>query len=346
MSKKVIYKLRSGKPIKILDLSKNFLGLLKPDVYYRVRLNKKLKKVQRRSDYEYIKERVNYYIKINHPWTLDSKDEIQRSKSWLLYRGAIGNYRRKMFCTAYFFDQHDVTRWFPSFLRWNFCPGDVYFTPHEPTVVKSRLLSDTNQNSVLLKLDKLRHFLFVQDRKAFTQKMDKVIFRGKIRDSRLRTSFIEKFIDNPLCDCGVVGKNQGYPKEWMVEKKTIRQHLDYKFIMAIEGNDVASNLKWVMSSNSIAVMPHPTCETWFMEGKLIPDYHYIEVKDDFSDLEEKVTYYASLPNKAEEIIHHAHEFVHQFMDTKRENLIQLLVLGRYFKTSGQLETYLEVPSVK
>lgn len=61
-------------------------------------------------------------------------------------------------------------------------------------------------------------------------------------------------------------------------QKTIREHLDYKFIMAIEGNDVASNLKWVMSSNSLAVMPRPTCETWFMEGTLIPDYHYIEVR--------------------------------------------------------------------
>ena len=45
----------------------------------------------------------------------------------------------------------------------------------------------------------------------------------------------------------------------MTPKKTIREHLDYKFIMALEGNDVASNLKWVMSSNSIAVMTRPTC---------------------------------------------------------------------------------------
>ena len=43
---------------------------------------------------------------------------------------------------------------------------------------------------------------------------------------------------------------EGYPEEWMTPKKTIREHLDYKFIMALEGNDVASNLKWVMSSNS------------------------------------------------------------------------------------------------
>ena len=97
----------------------------------------------------------------------------------------------------------------------------------------------------------------------------------------------------------------------MTPKKTIREHLDYKFIMALEGNDVASNLKWVMSSNSIAVMTRPTCETWFMEGKLIPDYHYIEIKDDLSDLEEKLNYYIAHPAEAEQIVEHAHEYVSQ-----------------------------------
>lgn len=76
--------------------------------------------------------------------------------------------------------------------------------------------------------------------------------------------------------------------------------MDYKFIMALEGNDVASNLKWVMSSNSIAVMPRPTCETWFMEGKLIPNYHYIEIKPDFTDLEERLKYYIEHPEEAQQ----------------------------------------------
>ena len=47
-------------------------------------------------------------------------------------------------------------------------------------------------------------------------------------------------------------------------------NLNYKFILAIEGYDVATNLKWIMSSNSLAVMPRPTYATWFMEGTLIP----------------------------------------------------------------------------
>lgn len=49
-------------------------------------------------------------------------------------------------------------------------PGDVYFTPDSPTIVKSRLLIQNNENSVLMKLDKLRHFMFVDDKIPFTSK--------------------------------------------------------------------------------------------------------------------------------------------------------------------------------
>lgn len=86
----------------------------------------------------------------------------------------------------------------------------------------------------------------------FSEKRNQAVFRGKIRLSRIRERFLRMYFGSAICDCGVVGKNEGYPEEWMTPKKTIREHLDYKFIMALEGNDVASNLKWVMSSNSIA----------------------------------------------------------------------------------------------
>ena len=133
-----------------------------------------------------------------------------------------------------------------------------------------------------------------------------------------------------MCDCGVVETLNEHP-EWITPRKSIAEHLDYKYIMCLEGNDVATNLKWVMSSNSIAVMPRPTCETWYMEGQLIPDYHYIALKDDLSDLEERMQYYSSHPAEAQQIIDHAHAFVAQFRDEEREQLISLLVMERYLQ---------------
>jgi spore maturation protein CgeB len=90
-----------------------------------------------------------------------------------------------------------------------------------------------------------------------------------------------------------------------------------------------------MSSNSIAVTPRLTQETWFMEGTLKPNYHYIEVNDDFSDLEERLNYYIGHPDEAEAIIRHAHDYVAQFQDKEREMLIALVVLKKYFDFTNQ-----------
>ena len=71
-------------------------------------------------------------------------------------------------------------------------------------------------------------------------------------------------------------------------------------------------------------------------GKLIPDYHYIEIKPDYSDLIEKLEYYIAHPEKAEAIIEHAHAYVDEFRDRERELLIARLTAARYFRLTGQL----------
>lgn len=336
MADSLLYKLHSGKPNKLFHFAAGLLEAAVPGRIYRARLPEAMAEARRRPDYAYMQERADYYNRLAAPFAISPDNLCERHRSWLRYTGPLSGFRRDTFHTAYYLDQREITRWFAPALRWNFLPGDVYFTPGAPTVVKSRLLAGDNRNAVLLKLDKLRHFLFVDDRTPFAAKDDRVVFRGKIRQSRLRTAFMRRFHGNSFVDCGVVGRNEGCPEEWMTEKMTLRDHLRYKFIMAIEGNDVASNLKWVMSSNSIAVMPRPTCETWFMEGTLRPDYHYIEVRDDFSDLEEKLRHYATHTAEAEAIVRHAHEFVAQFRDERRELLIALLVMQKYFKLSRQL----------
>ncbi len=330
--KKLHYVLYSGKPIKLFYFIREFLKLLIPRVYYRKRLRKELDGWEDRADATYIAERVNYYCRLNEQTKLPSELIIHKKHpGYFYFLDKINRFRISTFHKAYYFDLWDVARYFPSDCRVCYIPGDVYFTPEHPALVKSRLLTSDNQNSVLLKLDKLRHFIFLNDSIEYVHKMDKAIFRGKIRSSRLREKFLHIYFGSSICDCGIVGSDQRFPAEWQVERKTIQEHLSYKFIIALEGNDVASNLKWVMSSNSIAVMTRPTCETWFMEGCLKPNYHYIEIRDDLSDLQEKLEYYASHIDEAHAIINHAHEYVAQFMDERRERLIQLLVMDKYLK---------------
>ena len=84
-------------------------------------------------------------------------------------------------------------------------------------------------------------------------------------------------------------------------------------------------------------MTKPKFETWLMEGELIPNHHYVLIKNDYSDLEEKIKYYIENTEEAESIIQNANNYTSQFKDNKSEDWLQLKVLERYFNFSGQLK---------
>lgn len=295
-----------------------------PNCIYRRRLKRQLEKIESRPDRQEILDRATYYNKLNGvtvmPHSVHSLSETKIKKP-----------------KVYFFDAREMTRWFDQKLKWIYIPGDVTYTPEYPSIVKSRPIDGDNANGVLLKLNKIRHYIFVEDKKNFRNKIGIALFRGNIRGKSKRIEFFAKHFGNKICDLGDTSSTNKEHPEWLTKKMTIKDQLEYKYILAIEGVDVSSNLKWIMSSNSVAIMPRPTYETWFMEGKLRGNYHYIEIKSDYSDLEEKVTYYNSHPEEAEEIIRHANEHVRQFLDTEREELIGLKVLDDYFRKTGQYQ---------
>ena len=304
--------------------TKGFARMIVPNLICRAQLQKLLKEAYSREDINVIKARVNYYCR------LSSVDDFDH-EGWNQH--ALALWEQKMTRQkVYYIDSMEYARFFPKRMKWMLLPGDITFVPMLPSIVKSRPIGSDNKNSVLLNLDKIRHFIFVNDKKSFQEKKDMIIFRGKVGGKKQRKVFMKKFSGHPMFNVGAVDDEV---QLWKSPKMTISEHLNYKFIMCIEGNDVASNLKWVMSSNSIAVMPKPTCETWFMEGTLQPDCHYIEVKPDFSDLIEKTRYYIEHPHKALAIIEHAHEYVHQFLDKKREKLVSLMVLEKYFSITNE-----------
>lgn len=245
-------------------------------------------------------------------------------------------YRKKHKFVTYFFDLYDSLRYFSPNLRFSYLFGDVNTEPAVPTFVKSRPIHTTN--GVVMKLNQVRHFRFVDDPHTFAQKEDRLVCRFFLSPNQpQRVRFLETLGNTPLCDIGIINKQTAHEYiRWQKPFMTISQMLHYKFIACIEGNDVATSLKWVMSSNSVAVMPKPKFETWFMEGTLQADYHYIEVKDDYSDLKEKVQYYIAHPDEAEAIIRHAHEHVAQFRNKRLERATSLFTAERYFMITGQI----------
>lgn len=293
--------------------------------------NKKIKslfneKYLQASPYEKndILSRLNYYNKIHTSFSID--------KSLPVYQTI--NLKKE----GSWFYHYDLTMQLAAFsenLLFHYLPGDIQTIPDAPTLVKSRPISDNNENSVLLKLNTIRHFNFVQDPFQYEDKKDMLVWRGACHQPH-RRFFIEQFSSHPRCDVGDTRKDASLGKQPFM---SIRDQLKYKFILSIEGNEVASNLKWIMYSNSLCFMVKPKFETWFMEGKLIPGVHYVELKKDYSDLEEKMDFYLKNKDAAAKIIDNANNYIKPFLDHDREALISYLVLQKYFVDSGQpLET--------
>lgn len=229
---------------------------------------------------------------------------------------------------AYYFDTYEYARFFDKNLPIDYAFGDVNTILERPMITKSRPIHGHNCNNILLNLDKARHFVRILGDKNYSQKQNKMIGRGAVFQNH-RMKFYEKYFNHPLCDLGQVNKEGGNP-EWIKPKISIPEHLNYKFILSLEGNDVATNLKWIMSSNSLAVCPPLKMETWYMEGVLEPNVHFVGVKEDYSDLEEKLEYYIIHEKEAQDIIKNANLHRNLFCNPIMEDLVSLLVLKKYF----------------
>lgn len=273
----------------------------------------------------YLNDRVNYYCKYNTSFTLSDVDLVK-----------VKNFKQTG-GSAYYYDLLKVIKCFPQKFAFKYVNGDVIDVPSEPSFLKSRPIEGDNQNSVLLKLNAVRHYVFIDSDKPYREKKDMLVWRGTgFRPNR--RLLLATHYANPRCNVGRVDIKDSDPRQLNYVKKsmTIAEQLEYKFILSLEGMDVATNLKWIMSSNSLCFTPKLRYETWFMEGRLQAGKHFVEVKDDFSDLDEKMDYYLSHPEEAEAIIQNAQQWVAQFKDTKRERLISLLVAQKYFQKSGQM----------
>ena len=278
-------------------------------------------------------KRLDYYNKISSKFSLDEPylDEYDL-KYWRLSK--LKNIKSKH--GVYFLDLMEYARFFSQENKLAYLFGDITEVPLIPSITKSRPIYN-NANSVLMKLDKVRHFYFINKDIPFHQKKNNLIWRGAVFQPH-RIKFMEEFYNkSPLIDLGDVNKSGGYVnEEWRKPFISIEEQLRNKFILSIEGNDVATSTKWIMSSNSLCFMTRPKFETWFMEGKLIPNHHYVLVNDNYSNLEEKIQYYIQNTEEAEYIIHNANNFTSQFECKKTEDWLHFKTLERYFLFSGQI----------
>jgi len=267
-----------------------------------------------------IQRRLAYYLGNPSVWNCSDIDQ------WT----SIGHLRKER-RSVYFLDLYRYARGYPDRLKILYRFGDVTECQPLPTLVKSRPIGAC-ASSVLFKLNYVRHFHFVDDGTPFEAKKPMVVWRGGAYHEN-RRRLLREFGAHPLCDVGHFGHSPSNicDKPFM----SVRRQLDYRFVLSLEGNDVGTNLKWILSSNSLCLMPRPKFETWFMEGTLVPGKHYVEIRDDYSDLIETINHYNTHTAEALSIIRNGQEYVRQFLNPDHERLLCHLVLESYFKHTGQ-----------
>lgn len=287
----------------------------------------RLESRMRHFDEESLIERLDYYNQNVEPFELFGEGK------------SIKDIPLKGSGSMYWLDLMEYARFFPQEARLAYIFLDVTHVPEVPTLVKSRPVATSDQpnaQSVLYKFCKIRNFRFVNDPMPFSKKKDKLIWRGAVYQKH-RIEFMKNFFGkSPLIDVGQHNKSGDRNPQWQVPFMSIAEQLKNKFIFSIEGNDVATNTKWGLSSRSLLFMKKPTYETWLMEGRLIPGEHYVELKDNYSDLEEKVEYYIGHPKEAEEIIQNGNRWIEQFKDPYVEDWLSMKILDQYLTKSGQL----------
>lgn len=273
---------------------------------------------EKRSDAGYIRSRVEFYCP--EPLTADTTGTVRKAALNIKECGS-----------RYYFDLMRFLNVYPADTLLRFMPGDVWHNAALPTIAKARRLDANASHMTLLKLNHRRHYVKMKDGIPFHEKKPVLFFRGDIYRKPSRIDFFRKYFNSPHTDLGDTSREASPGGEaWLTPHVSIEEHLKYQFILCLEGNDVATAVQWAMASNCVPVMPRPTVETWFMHSRLEPGIHYIEIAADFSDVEEKISYYTEHQEEAELISRRSREWAAQFDDARREKIISHLVLERYF----------------
>lgn len=229
------------------------------------------------------------------------------------------------------FDRLDIHDDFKT-ARYPLFYGETGETGRIPMIRKSRRGNDTT--SIIYNFRTLRLTTPSYDaRRAdipWNKKDNNVIWRGATTGQEQRVNLVTSYYNK--YDVGFSSIKQK-PEMSAFKKKsvTIQDQLKFKFIISLEGNDVASNLRWILASNSVPIMKKPNWQSWIMEYRLQPNVHYLELNDDMSNLEEVLSWAATNDNLCEEIGQNGKNYMSQFLNEENDLPVQKSLLEEFSK---------------
>ncbi|CAB9504889.1 O-glucosyltransferase LpsA [Seminavis robusta] len=216
--------------------------------------------------------------------------------------------------------------------------GDTRANFDLPVMVKTRSVTvgaASQLDPIIVPLEMDRHFgplAKVHDSDtAWELKKEILIWRGASTGTRHQV--IEQLVSRPSkdIDVGFTALVQDYrPVNRTAVTRpamNMKELLSYKYLLSLEGNDVASGLKWKLYSNSVVFMATPTCASWAMEDLLVPYYHYIPLKDDFSDLKEKIQWARENDDACAQIAQQATKYMQDLWASDKAQIDTNLIVG-------------------
>eukprot|EP00977_Amphora_coffeiformis_P002532 scaffold473_cov156-Amphora_coffeaeformis.AAC.14 len=148
----------------------------------------------------------------------------------------------------------------------------------------------TKLQPILWKFATARHFRALgkvyREDTPWEQKIPQAVFRGQLTGSRdgydkhstdlvncmnlRRCRLVYTHSNSKLIDAKLTSTRNRMPVNLngvalTAAATTIRRLLEFKAIIMLEGNDVASGLKWALLSQSVVLMPPPMHTSWAME---------------------------------------------------------------------------------
>eukprot|EP00531_Pseudo-nitzschia_arenysensis_P004301 CAMPEP_0116120082 /NCGR_PEP_ID=MMETSP0329-20121206/2990_1 /TAXON_ID=697910 /ORGANISM="Pseudo-nitzschia arenysensis, Strain B593" /LENGTH=493 /DNA_ID=CAMNT_0003613837 /DNA_START=147 /DNA_END=1628 /DNA_ORIENTATION=- len=211
---------------------------------------------------------------------------------------------------------------------------------------------------IVWKLASDRHFKKLGDVYRYdtqwSHKKDMAVFRGQLTGSRdgydkrlsdeenchnlKRCRLVYNHANSTLIHARLTSTRDRLPDilngvELLAEKVKIDTLLEYKGIVMIEGNDVASGLKWALLSQSVVLMPKPKHTSWCMEELLEPWVHYVPLDDFATNVEERMQWIIDNDEKARKISETATLWMEDMVfhpdAAEDDRLIQEEILKRY-----------------
>lgn len=162
----------------------------------------------------------------------------------------------------------------------------------------------------------------------FKNKISKIVYAGNIRGNKFNFTTRKDIDMNPRDYFKNVIINNDAPKEYIHAPNHIErgEMINYKYILDIDGNaSTWDATAWKLNSNSVIFKSDSNWAQWFYD-QYKPYVHYIPVKDDFSDIQEKFNWCEKNQDKCEEISNNAKKlfntiYLHENVVEYTKNLI-------------------------